>query len=147
MRRLSGTQVGRIPVVDRRDHRKLLGVLRRSDILNAYGRALAHRDNVSERMARLRASTEANIHFVEIEIPHGSSANGRSITEINLPHDSVLVSVKRRGRTLIPHGSTLLQEGDRVTALVAEASEGDLVDALTKHQPNSSLKESSDSSH
>jgi CIC family chloride channel protein len=39
--RLGSMEVGRIPVVDRKKPSKLLGVLRRYDIVNAYTRAMS----------------------------------------------------------------------------------------------------------
>ncbi len=39
--RLGTTEVGRIPVVDRKDPSQLVGVLRRYDIVKAYGKAIA----------------------------------------------------------------------------------------------------------
>ncbi|MDY6834020.1 MAG: chloride channel protein [Chloroflexota bacterium] len=42
IRQLGGQEVGRIPVVDRDNPKKLLGVLRRYDIIKAYTRALAN---------------------------------------------------------------------------------------------------------
>ena len=43
IRRLGGRHVGRIPVVDRDNPKRLLGVLRRHNIITAYTRALGHR--------------------------------------------------------------------------------------------------------
>lgn len=45
--RLGAKDVGRIPVVDRKDRTKLLGVLRRHDIINAYKKKLVE-DKLSE---------------------------------------------------------------------------------------------------
>jgi len=42
LEKLGGADVGRIPVVDRRDPTKLVGVLRRHDIVRAYTRAVAN---------------------------------------------------------------------------------------------------------
>jgi chloride channel protein, CIC family len=38
---LGGRDVGRIPVVDRKNPKKLLGVLRRHDVVSTYTRMLA----------------------------------------------------------------------------------------------------------
>ncbi len=47
LRRASPLELGHLPVVDRQQPRKLLGVLRRSDIVGAYARAVATRPAVS----------------------------------------------------------------------------------------------------
>jgi CIC family chloride channel protein len=41
--KFGGQDVGRIPVVDRQDRKKLLGVLRRHDIIRAYTRVIKER--------------------------------------------------------------------------------------------------------
>jgi CIC family chloride channel protein len=40
--KLGTRDVGRIPVVDRNNPKRLLGVLRRHDVVAAYGRAIRH---------------------------------------------------------------------------------------------------------
>jgi CIC family chloride channel protein len=41
--RLGTQEVGRVPVVDRRNPKRLLGVLRRQDVLVAYAKAVRRR--------------------------------------------------------------------------------------------------------
>ncbi len=39
-----------------------------------------------------------------------------------LPGNSLLVSLKRNGRTIIPHGTTMIEAGDSVTLIVGKQS-------------------------
>ncbi len=132
VRRFGTNGIGRVPVVERRDPQKLLGLLRAADVSRAYSRALAAHTELRERMARVRAGTDRAMTFVELEITPESRAKGKPICELRLPGDSVLVSIKRQGRTLIPHGNTSLQAGDRVLAFVSKESEENLEQALTE---------------
>jgi len=119
VRRLGARDIGRAPVVDRQNPRRLLGVLSASDISRAYGRVLAQRTELRQRMAWARAGLDGEAEFVEIEIPAGAPAVGKRIQDLALPRECVLVSITRRGRTVIPRGGTVLRPGDVATAFVA----------------------------
>jgi CIC family chloride channel protein len=51
MKQLGGYEVGRLPVVSRDDPRRLVGVLRRNDIVRAYAQAVANLPNRQEDLA------------------------------------------------------------------------------------------------
>jgi CIC family chloride channel protein len=51
LRKLGLAHVGRVPVVSRRDHRQLLGIITRKDIISAYNRALVQAHTNLERTA------------------------------------------------------------------------------------------------
>jgi len=42
---------------------------------------------------------------------------GRALREIQMPEDTLLTVVRRHGDAFVPRGSTVLQEGDRVTVI------------------------------
>jgi len=120
LRRMSGRDVGRLPVVDRDDPRRLLGVLRRVDLVRAYDVALTRRATLRHRahQARLEVSTGA-LSVEEILIQPGAACECCRVGEITWPRDAVIASVRRGGQLLIPHGDTVLQAGD-VLVVVAE---------------------------
>ncbi|WP_243683934.1 CBS domain-containing protein [Methanosarcina barkeri] len=43
LKRLASKQIGRLPVVDREDKTKLLGIITRSDIVNAYNKKVVEK--------------------------------------------------------------------------------------------------------
>ncbi|MGQ9768682.1 MAG: chloride channel protein, partial [Anaerolineae bacterium] len=120
LRRMSRRDVGRLPVVARDDPRRLLGVLRRVDLVRAYDIALSRRAALRHRAHRTRldAST-GDLRVEEIAIEPGAACDGRCVREVAWPHAAVLASVRRGGELLIPHGDTRLQAGD-VLLIVAE---------------------------
>lgn len=119
LRRLSIRDVGRLPVVLREDPKRLVGVIRRQDIVRAYNTALVVRADRQQRRAQPHL-VQSNLRFVECAIAPESPALGKPIRALDLPHDCVLVSVRRGGERLIPHGDTVLQAGDTVTAYVRD---------------------------
>jgi CIC family chloride channel protein len=119
LKRLGTRDVGRLPVVSRNNPKKLAGVVRRHDIIRAYQRAILRRMEMQQRRERLQLGKLSGTEFVELEVAAQSLLTGRAIRDLILPHDCVIVSVRRGRRVIIPHGDTVFQVGDRVTALVS----------------------------
>jgi Trk K+ transport system NAD-binding subunit len=75
---------------------------------------------LQHRTDRLRLGRLTGVQFAEIEVGEDASVIRRPLSETALPHECVLVSVRRGRKLIIPHGDTVLEPGDRVTALVAD---------------------------
>jgi CIC family chloride channel protein len=122
LRRLGTRDIGRLPVVEREGSTRLVGVVRRSDIVRAYNHAIVKRAHHQHRVETLRLGKLDAATFVQIEIPPQSSVVGRRVSELDLPEACLVVSV-RRGRNLhVAHGYTVLQAGDQLTVFAANAS-------------------------
>ncbi len=116
---LSSRGLGRLPVVARENPYQLLGMVKRRDIIRAYDLALLRRDEIQDRTQRIQALEQKDgTEFVEIFLTDGDIAVGKSVQEISpkLPEDCVLISIERNGRVIIPHGSTVFDVEDRLTA-------------------------------
>jgi len=68
--------------------------------------------------------------LVEMRLPEGSPALGKAIRELQLPADTVIVSIIRDGKLVIPRGDTSLQVGDEVLAVSTVKAEPALKDSL-----------------
>ena len=80
---------------------------------------------------RLYTLQKGQLGLVEIEVPQGASAaDGRTVAQLGLPDDIVLVSLTRGDRLLIPRGRTSLQAGDRVMAVTLAGREAELARLL-----------------
>ena len=57
-----------------------------------------------------------NTEFLEIELKAGDQAINKTIQDVapKLPKECILVSIRRNGKMMIPHGDTTLQIGDRI---------------------------------
>ena len=121
LRQMGGIGLGRIPVVSREEPDKLVGIIRRGDIVNAYNVGLTRRAIVQQRIQQKQVQNLDGTEFIDLTIHPGDIACGQTIQSLArcLPHDCVLVSVRRNGRLLIPHGDTQLQGGDQITAFLA----------------------------
>jgi chloride channel protein, CIC family len=117
LKRLGTRDVGRLPVVDRHNPRKLVGLIRRSDIVRAYRVGISRRLDLQERADKLRLGRLTGTEFVEIEVQAGSPQAGRQVREIPLPKDCLLTTARRGNRVILLHGDTRIQEGDYLVAL------------------------------
>ncbi len=129
IQRLGVRGINKMPVVTRTDPERVIGVIRRSDIVKAYNVALSRKakGQFDEDRARLRLVD--NTEFLEVEIPASSPAVAKPLATLaqNLPHDCVVVSIRRHGSVIIPHGDTVLQGGDLVHAFLRRSDEGNYV--------------------
>ena len=119
--RMSHRDVGRLPVVEQNNPRKLVGVLRRADVIHAYEIALTRRTTQRHRARRVRldAFTPAQVNVSDVAIEVGAPCAGKKMLEVPWPHESLIASVRRGSQVFIPHGDTVLKPGD-ILVLVAE---------------------------
>jgi cell volume regulation protein A len=55
--------------------------------------------------------------LIEIEIPEDSKAVDKPIVKLGFPHTATIVMLKRKGKYIMPSGSTILEYGDRLFIL------------------------------
>ncbi len=136
--RMGSRGLGRLPVVAREDPYQLMGLLWREGISRAYTLALTRREEIQQRTKRLKKHYEGEAEFVEIPLVSGDSAVGKTVVSYAefYPKDCVLVSIQREGRIIIPHGDTIFQVGDLVTAFVRKQDAVKLFECL--HGPEES---------
>ncbi len=120
LERMSRMDVGRLPVVERGDPRRVIGLLRRSDVIRAYDLALKRRAAQRHRESALRldAFTPSRARVLELEIAPGASADGRCLSELSLPAGCVVASLRRSHEVIVLRGTTLLRAGDVLVVTV-----------------------------
>ena len=82
-------------------------------------------------LERLRVLGAGKLSLVEIDIP--DDAEIRTVLEIDMPPQSILVTLLRGEDVSVPNATTQLRPGDRVLAVTAIEHESDLRQALTIH--------------
>jgi CIC family chloride channel protein len=118
--RMAPRGLGRLPVVARDAPNRLLGMLRRADIIRAYNVALSRRAKLQHQTQRMRLRHLDGTEFVDLTLKTDDKAVGRSVQEISgtMPESCILISIRRDGRLLIPHGDSIFQPGDHITAFI-----------------------------
>ncbi len=122
LQRMSGRDIGRMPVVDPENETRLVGWLSRADIIRAYELALSRRSAERHRAGQVQLGAISGAEVLELVVAPGSRVDGVMLKDIHLPHNSLVASIQRGRRLMIPHGGTRLHAGDRL-ALVAEAED------------------------
>src|ERR687888_2255396 len=74
-----------------------------------------------------------NLEIVEVQIDRDSPVAGKRVETLKLPEGSRLISVMRDGRAEIAVGSTSLEVGDQVLAILEPGKEDELRRVLLKH--------------
>jgi CIC family chloride channel protein len=118
LRRMGPRDLSRLPVVDRDNPTRLLGVIRRNDIVRAYNLALTDRDRDRPELPQ-HIRSGPTVELIEIDLPHTSAVVGKTVRDLaeRMPAESLLISIRRpSGEVVFPHGSTRLGGGDRITA-------------------------------
>ena len=131
LRRLGRRDVGRLPVVEEEGSRRLVGAVRRSDIIRAYDQAIAARAHHQHQADVLRLGQVDGTSFLHLRIPFDSSAVGQRISDLELPEECLIISVRRGRKLHMAHGYTTLESGDRVTVFAGSDCVSDVQRLLT----------------
>jgi trk system potassium uptake protein TrkA len=74
-------------------------------------------------LVRLLQFEGGQARLVEVTLAEGTPAASRSIADLGVPRDAVVVAVVREGHVVVPRGDTVVNVGDEVLALVTPDSE------------------------
>jgi CIC family chloride channel protein len=121
LKKMSELSVGQLPVVLSDNPAHLVGILRREDIVQAYAIAVKRRmeQKHSTRRERLDAVTPEQVSIMEFHVHPKSAIVGKCLREISFPTGCVVASIRRKDRTLIPDGNSVVKSGDSLV-LVAD---------------------------
>jgi CIC family chloride channel protein len=117
---MSGRELGRLPVVDPKDTSRLVGLLRREDIVRAYRQALLRKLETQQERDSMSLGQLTDTEVVQIPLEPGMAAVGQRIRDLKLPPQVLIINIRRGEEVLIPHGETLLQTCDIVVAITQQ---------------------------
>ncbi len=117
--RMAPRDLSRVPVVSREDPKKLVGVIRRHNIIRAYEMGLVRRGFALGHFPDSPPGTVTGQFPITAQSPYA----GKTLAELDLPEAFLVIHVQRNGRVIMPHGDTRLLPGDTVTVL---SRDGDL---------------------
>jgi trk system potassium uptake protein TrkA len=81
---------------------------------------------------RLLQLRDDELEIVEVPIGADSPSSGKRVEQLKMPDGTRLISVAREGRSEIATGSTKLEPGDRVLAILQPGCEDELRRVLLK---------------
>lgn len=132
LERMAALGVGRLPIVDEDEPARLVGMFLRDDVVTAYHRALGARARAASTTDRLKARTRAGAGYFELQIPVGSIADGRQVSEIPWPEGCLVVSIHRGSALVVPTGRTTMRSGDAITVFASEDVRDRLAERLAR---------------
>ncbi len=118
--------IGRIPVVSRENPRKLVGIVRRQDVIKAYRLAIQRRQEEEETVDTLRLAHLSHTVPLRLVVGPNSPAAGKRVKDLNLPKGCVLTAIHRGNELIMVHGDVVLYPGDVITAVSTPDSMSEL---------------------
>ena len=117
---------GSLPVVDEHNSHKLVGLLKRNDIMESYNLAIARKweEQFIHSQARLHNLVDEDV--LEVRIKQESPLAGQRIRHIKWPPGCVVASIRRGHKVVIPQGNTGLRAGDLLIVVIEPEHEPEL---------------------
>ena len=84
-----------------------------------------------DEIINLMPIDEGRVNLTEIILKENSPVIGRALREIELPDDSLVAYILRKGRPVVPRGPTVLQEQDRLIVISVPENYGRVLKVLT----------------
>jgi trk system potassium uptake protein TrkA len=94
--------------------------------------ALIEHEVPEHELIHLLELRKENLEIVEVQIDRDSPSAGKRVDRLTMPEGARLISVMREGRAEIAVGSTELQAGDQVLAILEPGKEDELRKVLLK---------------
>ena len=94
--------------------------------------ALVEHEVPEHELIHLLELRKENLEIVEVQIDKDSPSAGKEIERLGLPDGAQLISVMRNGQAQIASGSTRLEPGDQVLAILQPGKEDELRRVLLK---------------
>ncbi|HVC32391.1 MAG TPA: TrkA C-terminal domain-containing protein [Chloroflexota bacterium] len=125
LRTMALRNVGRLPVVLPGNPHRMIGLLRRNDLIEAFRRQTAPS---RPAVPSLDIGAWGGTRFIEMVLAPAAPAANHLVRELasSLPRDTVIVAIRRAssGRVLLPWGGTDLRPGDVVVLLTRPQHDG-----------------------
>ncbi|MBN1666024.1 MAG: chloride channel protein, partial [Anaerolineales bacterium] len=119
LQRMAPRDLSRLPVVERQQPDRLVGIIRRANIIKAYDLGLVRRGFALGALPGSPPGTAIG----RFPIPVDAALVGATLAELCLPEDFLVIHIERDTEIILPHGNTRLQASDTITIM---ARDGDL---------------------
>ncbi|RMF01868.1 MAG: CBS domain-containing protein [Chloroflexi bacterium] len=94
LKRMAGRDIGRLPVVSRTNPGRLVGILRRANVVHAYSLAIRRRTEMQEWSDQFRLARLTGKEPLELKIVPGAFADGCRVQDLPLPEDCLLTAAR-----------------------------------------------------
>lgn len=123
--------IGQLPVLQSGTN-KLVGMVSRHNIMNAYNMAITYKLRDQHRSERMRLNVLTGAHVLEMRLEEGMPVIGKKIQDICWPKDCIIAAISRKNKLIVPHGYTELRKDDMLTVVVEPDAEAELAKLFGK---------------
>ena len=109
--------LGGEPVYDQLMHRRQLRKAENGNSTSEHEFLTDVYSKADKKYIKKRISIRERKVVIDSSVHFGSMMDGRKVMELGLPEGSLIVSVMRDGKEIIPHGATVLNGGDDLEIL------------------------------
>ena len=107
------------------DHFKLLGIQPAVSATDLILRLIEH-EVPSYGLVHLLDLPAEQLEIIEVEVAARAPAAGCSVSDVDLPEGSLIISVLRGGRGFVPNAETVIEVGDEVLLVLDPGLEQDI---------------------
>ncbi|MCB9437774.1 MAG: chloride channel protein [Anaerolineales bacterium] len=126
IRRMGTRGIGSLPVVDVHDEQKVVGLVRRHDIMRVYNIAIARKWEAQYHETQIRLNTLIGEKVIEVKLNSRSPIVGQRVQDVTWPQECIIASIRRDRRIILPHGYTKLVAGDALIVVIDPKCEHEL---------------------
>ena len=83
-----------------------------------------------ENIINLIPISEGKVNVTEVTLEKNSPSIGQALKDIGLPESSLIASLMRRDHLIVPSGSTILEEGDKLITITTPENIGKVISIL-----------------
>lgn len=124
---------GRLPVIDPDRPSRMVGILRRTDIVSAYLDAWRRGSEMTERDEALRSARVGHdMVLAQGTVGAGAALSGKTVREAVFPEKATLGVIRRGPMSVVPRGSTVIQPGDTLVLLTTRGDAPEVREWLGK---------------
>ena len=126
-RRFSDNDVYQIPVLDPDDPERVVGVLRRTELLWAFKQLSDEQQRLLARRDLVPTDVRGEAVQIELEVSEAHERLAlRSLRDFDLPDQAIVALLRRGDRVVVPRGFTRVEPGDVLTLLTTSEHEHEL---------------------
>jgi CIC family chloride channel protein len=128
-RRFTDRDVFQIPVVDSQEPGRVVGVLRRTEMMWAFKELSDEHQRLVERSDALPPGSRFESIHVDMQVmPEHLDVCNHPIREIRVPEHALIALLRRGDRVVVPRGFTRVESGDVLTLITTRQHERELRD-------------------
>jgi CBS domain-containing protein len=116
VRTMGARGIGGLPVVS---GGHVMGMISRQDIMKAYNIAIERKVRDQHIAERIRLNALTGAHVIQLQVGSHSALIGQCIRDMSWPDKSLVASIQRGSKLIVPHGNTQIKVNDLLT-VVAE---------------------------